>query len=160
MNSYKPPTIESEFDSDTSQPAFPKSLYLIYPLFNAYELNPVAPAAQESVLVPEGLDLDAWIVPPPPDPVLEIAKKVKAKGKERESNGKSGKKDGKSSKGKGKQREDLSRVDTPEVETAEERAERARVGFKFSMTIRKVIDNMTSEKRNARSGYETTRTTS
>jgi len=47
------------------EPRFPKSLYLIHPLFSGYELNPVGINAQASVAVPEGLDLDSWIVPPP-----------------------------------------------------------------------------------------------
>jgi len=45
---------------------FPKSLYLIQPLFTHYELNPVATTAQASVVLPEGLNLDAWFVEPPP----------------------------------------------------------------------------------------------
>ena len=45
----------------TSEPHFPKSLYLIQPLFATYPLNPVAPEAQASVAVPKGLDLNAWI---------------------------------------------------------------------------------------------------
>lgn len=66
---------------------FPKSLYLIQPLFSAYELNPVASHAQASVPVPDGLDLDAWIVPPLQEPVVapEISdKKTSKKGKEKE----------------------------------------------------------------------------
>lgn len=52
--------------NETSQnPTYPKSLLLINPLFSAYELNSVNTAAQDSIPVPEDLDLDAWIVPPP-----------------------------------------------------------------------------------------------
>jgi AP-3 complex subunit delta-1 len=47
------------------EPRFPKSLYLIHPLFTGYELNPLGINAQTSVVIPEGLDLDSWIVPPP-----------------------------------------------------------------------------------------------
>ncbi|KAI5998114.1 adaptin N terminal region-domain-containing protein [Pisolithus albus] len=93
-----------------SAPAFPKSLYLIHPLFSAYELNPVASAAQASVAVPEGLDLDAWIVPSMQAPVHEenesevvVEKKVKKKskkGKEKESS------NGTRSKGTKKKKED------------------------------------------------------
>ncbi|GJJ13138.1 hypothetical protein Clacol_007388 [Clathrus columnatus] len=74
------------------EPEFPKSLYLISPLTMSYELKPVALMAQSSVPVPEGLDLDAWIVPPPredtitPSDTLK-AKKRKGKGKERAKNG-------------------------------------------------------------------------
>ncbi|KLO06308.1 Adaptor protein complex AP-3 delta subunit [Schizopora paradoxa] len=54
----------SAFDPvGTTDPSFPKSLLLLDPLFTPYTLNPVAPEAQSSVPVPEGLDLDAWIVP-------------------------------------------------------------------------------------------------
>lgn len=70
--SYRPP-VERSFgyddavgsSSNTTEPDFPKSLFLIQPLSSTYELNTVAPSAQASVPVPEGLDLDAWIVPPP-----------------------------------------------------------------------------------------------
>lgn len=75
---------------------YPKSLYLIQPLFSTYELNPVASNAQASVPIPDGLDLDTWIVPPPQEPVAAAVeeatilekKKRSKKGKERESNGK------------------------------------------------------------------------
>ena len=55
----------SAFDPvQVTEPDYPKSLYLLQPLFTgAYSLNPVAAEAQTSVPVPEGLDLDAWIVP-------------------------------------------------------------------------------------------------
>ncbi|KAH9049511.1 Adaptor protein complex AP-3 delta subunit [Lactarius hengduanensis] len=82
---------------DTSQhPAYPKSLLLINPLFSTYELNSVNFAAQDSISVPEGLDLDVWIVPPPQEFLMPAAagaddlqegehlptkKKVKSKGK-------------------------------------------------------------------------------
>ena len=49
----------------TSEPNFPKSLFLIQPLSSSYELNTVAVNAQASVPIPDGLDLNAWIVPPP-----------------------------------------------------------------------------------------------
>jgi AP-3 complex subunit delta-1 len=68
-------------------------LYLIQPLFSGYELNPVATNAQASVPVPEGLDLDAWIVPPPREVV-----QVKAD----EGDDDHEKKAKKSKKGKGK----------------------------------------------------------
>lgn len=47
-----------------SAPAYPKSLFLLLPLFESYELNPVGYKAQERVSLPEGLDLDAPIVDP------------------------------------------------------------------------------------------------
>ncbi|KAK0217615.1 adaptin N terminal region-domain-containing protein [Armillaria nabsnona] len=112
----------SSFDP-IAEPRFPKSLYLIRPLFSAYQLNPVGAAAQESVPVPEGLDLDAWIVLPPPKPSDGLNGKVKKskKGKEKDTNGVKSKK--KRKEGNGPLHED---VLTPTIveETAEERAER------------------------------------
>jgi AP-3 complex subunit delta-1 len=83
--------------SETSQnPTYPKSLLLINPLFSAYELNSVNTAAQDCIPLPESLDLDAWIIPPPrqytmPDAVPadytpegerpSVKKKLKGKGK-------------------------------------------------------------------------------
>ncbi|KZP28905.1 Adaptor protein complex AP-3 delta subunit [Athelia psychrophila] len=120
----------SSFDP-IAEPHFPKSLYLIRPLFNSHELNPVARAAQASVPVPEGLDLDAWIVPSQQrrqeeqEDAAAKAKKSK-KGKGKETNGTKSAKSGK----RRQREEDL--VDSypppePEVETAEERAERERL---------------------------------
>jgi AP-3 complex subunit delta len=45
------------------EPSYPKSLFLIKPLFSGYEMNPVGYRAQESVKVPDGLDLGAVLVP-------------------------------------------------------------------------------------------------
>jgi AP-3 complex subunit delta-1 len=117
------------------EPRFPKSLYLIQPLFSDYELNPVALHAQASVPVPEGLDLDAWIVQPPQEESHHEerkAKKVK-KGKGKELNGK---------KAKGKRREieqeelggdpNVLAPAEPEYQTAEEIAERERVSYFLS----------------------------
>ncbi|KAF9469633.1 Ap3d1 protein [Collybia nuda] len=110
------------------EPRFPKSLYLIQPLFTTYELGPVALSAQESIYVPEGLDLDAWIVPPPREvaPVEEVGEKKKKskKGKGKETDG------GKVKNTKKKVREDdygdvLIPLE-PDIETPEEIAERAK----------------------------------
>ncbi|KAJ3570630.1 hypothetical protein NP233_g4273 [Leucocoprinus birnbaumii] len=113
---------------------FPKSLYLIGPLFSSYDLNPVASHAQASVPIPDGLDLDAWIVPPPQEPMVvpeEVApekKKKSKKGKEKESET-NGKKARTSSKKKQREIELLQDGDvlTPvdaDVETVEERERR------------------------------------
>jgi len=52
-------------------PSAPKSLYLLHPLLlGAYTLRPVASEAQASVHVPEGLDLDTWVVKKAKDAVL------------------------------------------------------------------------------------------
>ncbi|KIK25351.1 hypothetical protein PISMIDRAFT_9708 [Pisolithus microcarpus 441] len=104
---------------------------LIHPLFSAYELNPVASAAQASVPVPEGLSLDTWIVPSIQVPVHDehesevlVEKKVKKKskkGKEKESS------NGTRSKGMKKKKEDEEvLVPLEESETPEEIAERER----------------------------------
>lgn len=87
----------------------------------------MASAAQENVPVPEGLDLDKWIVPPPktvlPTPAtgeVERGRKPKKKGKQREANGKVKKK----ITSKPLQEDVL----TPAPETKEENAEREKVG--------------------------------
>lgn len=71
-------------------PVFPKGLLLLRRFFTAYPLRPVAPHAQQQVQIPDGLDLDAWIVAPPkhvtddgaPGEEKGKKKKKKAKGKE------------------------------------------------------------------------------
>ncbi|KAI0059437.1 Adaptor protein complex AP-3 delta subunit, partial [Artomyces pyxidatus] len=84
--------LPDSFESTNSQPAYPKSLLLISPLFSTYDLNPVNPAAQANVPIPDGLDLESWIVQPPKDAAPEPSsatlgdderplKKVKGKGK-------------------------------------------------------------------------------
>ena len=74
----------------TGDPRFPKSLLLVRPLHTAYELRPVGPEVQRQIKPPPGLDLDAWIVPPPKQAIPARAvdeeevtmKKKKKKGKE------------------------------------------------------------------------------
>ena len=64
----------------------------------------MAASAQASVPIPEGLDLDEWFVPPPPEPVSERAEssekksRKSKKGKEKQVNG--GKKSEKKKKAK------------------------------------------------------------
>ncbi|KAI0050601.1 Ap3d1 protein [Auriscalpium vulgare] len=135
INSFRPRTdsiiaIDGGFETSMEDPIYPKSLLLVNPLFSLYELNPVNLAAQNNVPVPEGLDLDAWIVPPPRDTFLEPAsvavdddlllKKGKSKGK-----GKAKAKEGKAAKNssrRGGERVVLTSSETPE--TPEQRAER------------------------------------
>ncbi|CAA7268078.1 unnamed protein product [Cyclocybe aegerita] len=103
LHSYRPnmqlvspmptPGPSSGFETSvpSDEPRFPKSLYLIQPLFSAYELNPVAAKAQASVPVPEGLDLDAWIVSPPREALpaqAEDRDETSAKKKKRTKKGK------------------------------------------------------------------------
>ncbi|GAW04764.1 Adaptor protein complex AP-3 delta subunit [Lentinula edodes] len=131
LNSYRPRSTGNPFDESSSsyansdvisEPRFPKSLFIIQPLFSSYELNPVAQHAQESVPIPEGLDLDAWIVPPPADPLsLSEPGEKKAKKKIKKEKGKDGV-SGSGNKGKKKQREE----NESETETEEQRTERER----------------------------------
>jgi AP-3 complex subunit delta-1 len=116
------------------EPRFPKSLYLIRPLFDVYELNPVASSAQASVPIPEGLDLDAWFVPPPPEPVAHaeeesavVEKKKKAKkGKAKEVESPSA---GKKKKTKSTQDEVILTPSNESPETLEEKALREKVSL-------------------------------
>ncbi|CDO73429.1 hypothetical protein BN946_scf185013.g63 [Trametes cinnabarina] len=145
LSAYKPKTRSdflygessaNGFGEPSPEPRFPKSLYLIKPLFSVYELNAVAITAQASVPVPDGLDLDAWIVPWQEEP---------SAGAERDENdaaeGKKAKKGKKKDVGKAKRSKGKAKagdVDADEdgaargsaspalVETAEERAERER----------------------------------
>jgi AP-3 complex subunit delta len=131
----------SSFDPiGSSEPQFPKCLCLIQPLFTSYTLNPVAPIAQSNIPVPEDLDLDTWIVPPPKTVVNgpkahddrgnELVKTRRGKkGKEKESNGTKSK----STKKKHHEANGNVGVLIPSVqeETAEDRAERERVSFIF-----------------------------
>lgn len=45
------------------QESIPSGLTILEPLFFSHELNPVNEKAQSLVAVPEGLDLESWIVP-------------------------------------------------------------------------------------------------
>ncbi|KAI8352965.1 adaptin N terminal region-domain-containing protein, partial [Mortierella sp. GBAus27b] len=66
-----PLKIENSMSFAPTLPKPPSLLGSLYPLFFYQELNPVAPKAQKKVPVPEGLDLDAWIHEPVPDPEPE-----------------------------------------------------------------------------------------
>lgn len=98
-------------------------------MFASYELNPVSVHAQASVPVPDGLDLDAWIVPPPKEPSPEKvdAKKKVKKGKGKETIGVKSKKKQKDEDEGNRDGAALLGPPEPEVETADERAERERV---------------------------------
>ena len=111
-----------------SEPDFPKSLYLIAPLTTVYDLNPVAPEAQASVPVPDGLNLDMWFIPPPKEAEAAavsngVVKKKKGKGKEKAENGTSTVKVKKK-----KEKVEFAMQDVVQ-ETSEEKAERERVYF-------------------------------
>ena len=122
----------SNFGAETAtEPRFPKSLYLVRPLFTSYDLNPVAASAQESVPIPEGLDLDSWIIPPPRDevavPIQEDTEAAEALPKK----SKKGKGKDVAGKAKGKKKKTVA-DDGPETlagppETEEEKVERERV---------------------------------
>jgi AP-3 complex subunit delta-1 len=116
-----------------SEPSCPKSLYLMHPIFSSYELNPVASIAQASVPVPDGLDLDAWIVPSMQDvqehddgDATERKTKRSKKGKEKESTSRSKVKGAKKKQKEEGYQEELA---PQEEETATEKAERERVGI-------------------------------
>ena len=113
-------------------------MYLIQPLFEAYELNPVALTAQTSVPIPEGLDLDVWITEPPREVVPEeLRERMLKKGKKGKG------KDGSGSRVKsGKKRQEaVGLVENGDVltpaeaaETPEEAAERAKVSHSYFLT--------------------------
>ena len=90
------PEFTNEFEDlpsvTSGNPVFPKGLLLVRRLVIAYSLRPVASNAQRQVAVPNGLNLDKWIVPPPKHrDDLEVddkkRKKKKGKGKARAENG-------------------------------------------------------------------------
>lgn len=107
---------------------FPKSLYLIQPLFSPYDLNPVAATAQASVVPPEGLNLDSWFVEPPSEVISHVQtddgdvgkKKKNKKGKARDL-------DNSSLSGKKNGDEALLNITESDVETPEEMAQRDKV---------------------------------
>jgi AP-3 complex subunit delta-1 len=69
----KIPGVEGGFETDAGpsntgkaehdEPAYPKSLFLLQPLFTSHELNAVSEQAQDAVRVPDGLDLEKDLVP-------------------------------------------------------------------------------------------------
>lgn len=97
-NGFADPSTSAFDPVGTNEPDYPKSLYLLQPLFKSYSLNPVAEEAQGSVPVPDGLDLDSWIVPQakPAAPARDDAeikrkkKDKKGKGKDRDARGADG----------------------------------------------------------------------
>ena len=102
----------------SGEPDYPKSMYLLQPLRTSYELNYVAPHAQSAVPVPEGINLDHWIVPPPKvkhevEEVPRKSKKSKTKGKEKATTGK-----------KGKKKSEPEIEETPEEKAAREKVNR------------------------------------
>lgn len=116
----------SAFDPiGSDEPHFPKSLYLLKPLFSSYALNPVAPEAQASVAVPEGLDLDAWIVPEA-KPVVHVMQYENTDDKKKKNKKGKAKADGgnyttKKSKKKN-MKEELVPMTQEDIDVAEERA--------------------------------------
>lgn len=133
------------FQDTSPEPSFPKSLFLLRPLSSTYELNTVAPNAQEMVPVPEGLDLEAWIIPPPRDEPVgafeeadgdemePVVKKKVRKGKRKET-GEAKVKSGKKKRGHVPSYEDdmlQAEGEAEIIETEEERAARERVRTSF-----------------------------
>ncbi|KAG8716733.1 AP-3 complex subunit delta [Ceratobasidium sp. 395] len=108
-------------EQPSNEPSYPKSMYLLQPLRTAFELNYVAPHAQNAVPVPEGLNLDYWIVPPPKlkheeEEVVKKPKKSKTKGKEKSVTGK-----------KTKKKREPEAEETPEEKAAREKARAERL---------------------------------
>lgn len=136
LNSYQPirpsypfPGSSSELEDShlSDKLAFPKSLYLLEPLFSSYEMNPVASGAQSSVPVPEDLDLDAWFVPPPQESssITFVEDAEVAGGKSKKGKKGKGKDVGSSANGrkmKHKRNEDLLTPTESDHETLEEKA--------------------------------------
>lgn len=144
----------SSFGGETSpEPRFPKSLYLVRPLFSSYDLNPVAASAQESVPIPEGLDLVSWIVPPPKEEAPVSIQDEEAPGGHKAKKSKKGKaKDlGAKTKGKKRREDHGSAVDTlitPSTETEEDRAERERVSLRIEiLSLHALIDSSAAQGR-------------
>ncbi|CEL53150.1 AP-3 complex subunit delta-1 OS=Mus musculus GN=Ap3d1 PE=1 SV=1 [Rhizoctonia solani AG-1 IB] len=112
-------------ETPASEPSYPKSMYLLQPLRLSFELNYVAPHAQSAVPVPEGLNLDSWIVPPPKikhfheEEQPKKTKKKKTKGKEKE------KERDPTKKRKSKKAEEIN--ETPEEKAAREKARAERL---------------------------------
>lgn len=132
---------EDSNHKSNSNPPYPKSLFLLQPLFTSHELNTLAYKAQEAVRIPEGLNLDVDVVPGGgfadiEDDVLKDESEEEemdlgiggGKGmdelrrvlREQENRGKG------KQKGKGKKKEDLGRP-----LSAEEKEEKDRVGSLF-----------------------------
>lgn len=59
-------------NKEVEQPNYPKSLFLLRPLFTGYEINSIGYKAQESVKLPDDLDLDATLVDWKPDDNLDL----------------------------------------------------------------------------------------
>ncbi len=91
----------------------------------------MAKAAQASVPIPDGLDLDVWIVHPSEDPFQDaLAESIDRKKKSKKGKGKdvSGEKKNSRKKRKDDGGELIALASPePQIETAEERAERERV---------------------------------
>ncbi|KAF9786882.1 adaptin N terminal region-domain-containing protein [Thelephora terrestris] len=150
LSQFKPRPAESyafagdsgAFEPASTEPEFPKSLYLIHPLVSAYPLNPVASVAQENVPIPEGLELDKWIVPPPKDIVPTHVtgegergrRPRKKKGKQKEANGKV--------KEKAANEPLQEDVLTTALETETEKAERERVGLALMINVQKRLERI------------------
>jgi AP-3 complex subunit delta-1 len=63
---------EKNENGDSAQPNYPKSLFLLRPLLTGYEMNSIGYKAQESVKVPDDLNLEATLVDWTPDETLDF----------------------------------------------------------------------------------------
>lgn len=163
LASYHPQPGPSAGFAESNEPVYPKSLLLLRPLFETYELNPVNPAAQAAVPPPNDIDLDAWIVPPPESEattstvdIVKKLKKGKGKAKAKDANGSTVVSSRRHKSGEGS-----AVFKTPDVEeTAEERAARERVCCSLlsrcwilSLTIHRQEPNVSSGNGKIRTTY-------
>ena len=130
------PGSSSHLDEPFSRPdelRFPKSLYLIQPLFASYELNPVAGTAQASIILPEGLDLDAWFSEPPSEVISHVQADDGEVGKTKKIKKGKAKNPGFNASAKTLKDEDgvLINIVNSDMETPEEIAQRDKVWFQM-----------------------------
>lgn len=110
----------------------------------------MAQSAQQSIPIPEGLNLDAWIVPPPQEIDEERKIKKSKKGKGKEINGskpRSGKRK------KGDHVEEIVEEDpvaSQDLETPEERAQREQVNKWLCFPVFLVSYTLLAQNRTAR----------
>lgn len=141
-------------------------------MVSIYDLNPVAVNAQSSVPIPEGLDLDAWIVPPKQEPEADqgtVERKVKktkkgkekAKGKDADgAKGKSGRNKQEDVDARQKQESRVTLAPSEE-ETPEEKAQRVKVCSIEHVSVRPYLTIIPpSARQSVWHNFETTHTTS
>lgn len=152
--------MEGGFESNDSQPSYPKSLFLFQPLFTTHELNAVAYKAQDAVRIPEGLNLDQDIVPGGGFgdlPSEDLESEEEEKGLDLGEGGGAGmeelrrvlrEQDGKDKK-KGRRKGKEKKVEG-EVMSPEEKAEKARVGIPVARDLRLMAQRKAAKRAKAK----------